>query len=198
MSARLRWRRSPGAVGDRGRARASHRRRRPAVRDAVTRREWIGVALTAFGLAVLAATLDGEPAALTRATSRGRWRSSSSSLRRRAAAALVSRRARVLAVSAGLLWAASDTSIKALSSHLSTLGMGVLDRSARVRDPGRVADRAADLGAEPPARGGGADDRADECGGEPDDDRSRTGRLRRAAPDRPACARGRDCSRSRW
>jgi hypothetical protein len=32
----------------------------------------------------------------------------------------------LLAVSAGLLWAASDTSIKALSSHLSALGIGVL------------------------------------------------------------------------
>ncbi len=35
-------------------------------------------------------------------------------------------RANRLAVSAGLLWAASDTSIKALSSHLGTLGAGVL------------------------------------------------------------------------
>jgi hypothetical protein len=32
----------------------------------------------------------------------------------------------LLAVSAGLLWAASDTSIKALSSHLGALGLGVL------------------------------------------------------------------------
>ena len=32
----------------------------------------------------------------------------------------------MLAVSAGLLWAASDTSIKALSSHLGALGFGVL------------------------------------------------------------------------
>lgn len=31
-----------------------------------------------------------------------------------------------LAVSAGLLWAASDTSIKALSSHLGQLGIGVV------------------------------------------------------------------------
>jgi len=38
---------------------------------------------------------------------------------------VVSRKAHVLAVSAGLLWAASDTSIKALSSHLSALGIGV-------------------------------------------------------------------------
>lgn len=32
----------------------------------------------------------------------------------------------LLAVSAGLLWAASDTSIKALSSHLGSLGLGVV------------------------------------------------------------------------
>ena len=40
--------------------------------------------------------------------------------------ALRPRRAPLLAVSAGLLWAASDTSIKALSSHLGSLGAGVL------------------------------------------------------------------------
>jgi hypothetical protein len=40
--------------------------------------------------------------------------------------AAASRRSGLLAVSAGLLWAASDTSIKALSSHLGSLGAGVL------------------------------------------------------------------------
>ena len=39
---------------------------------------------------------------------------------------LASRRSAALAVGAGLLWAASDTSIKALSSHLGSLGAGVL------------------------------------------------------------------------
>jgi len=38
----------------------------------------------------------------------------------------VSKRGTTLAVAAGLLWAASDTSIKALSSHLGSLGFGVL------------------------------------------------------------------------
>jgi hypothetical protein len=38
----------------------------------------------------------------------------------------LSSRAALLAVSAGLLWAASDTSIKALSSHLHGLGAGVI------------------------------------------------------------------------
>ena len=41
-------------------------------------------------------------------------------------AALFSRRANALAVAAGLEWAASDTSIKALSSHVGALGAGVL------------------------------------------------------------------------
>jgi hypothetical protein len=41
-------------------------------------------------------------------------------------AAVARGRANGLAVSAGLLWAASDTSIKALSSHLHKLGAGVL------------------------------------------------------------------------
>jgi hypothetical protein len=93
----------------------------------VTRREWIGVALTAAGLAFLAATLgngadsahshyDGGTLAIY-VTAAG-------------VAGLViaarSRRATALAVSAGLLWAASDTSIKALSGHLGSLGIGVL------------------------------------------------------------------------
>ena len=93
----------------------------------VTRRERVGVALMAAGLAFLAATLDGDA------------RSAHSHYDPSTLAAYVgclgiaglalaagSRRAYVLAVSAGLLWAASDTSIKALSSHLGQLGVGVL------------------------------------------------------------------------
>ena len=94
----------------------------------VTRREWIGVTLTAAGLAALAATLDGDARsahsdyadgtliAFLLVTAGGGL----------LVTALFSRRASVLAVAAGLLWAASDTSIKALSSHLGTLGVGVL------------------------------------------------------------------------
>ncbi len=93
----------------------------------VHRREWIGVALTAAGLAALAATLDG-------AGSGARSQYAPSTLAIYLAVvcsaglllAIVSRRGTVLAVSAGLLWAASDTSIKALSSHLGKLGAGVL------------------------------------------------------------------------
>ncbi len=93
----------------------------------VTRREWIGVGLTAAGLAFLAATLGGvarsahshyDPTTL--AIYAGAVGGVGLTL------ALRSRRANVLAVAAGLLWAASDTSIKALSSHLSALGWGVL------------------------------------------------------------------------
>src|ERR1035437_1567259 len=92
----------------------------------VSRREWIGVGLTAAGLAFLAATLDGDghgaqsrydPTTLAiyigAVGFAGLW------------LAAWSRRATILAVSAGLLWAASDTSIKALSSHLGSLGVGV-------------------------------------------------------------------------
>jgi hypothetical protein len=108
---------------------------------AVTRREWICVALTAAGLAFLAATLDGDAGsahshytpstlaiylvvlsaaaialvAFSNIGGAGRGKSGSGGAR-----------PAMLAVSAGLLWAASDTSIKALSSHLSRLGFGVL------------------------------------------------------------------------
>ena len=97
----------------------------------VTRREWIGVALTAAGLAFLAATLDGggdsahsdyETATLTLyvgvAATLG------------LVAALIGRDGYrdgiPLALSAGLLWGASDVSIKALSDHLGDDGILVL------------------------------------------------------------------------
>jgi hypothetical protein len=94
---------------------------------AVTRREWVGVALTAVGLAFLAATVGGDassahssyqptPMAIFLAVLGG-------------AGLLLSLRPgrpELLAVSAGLLWATSDTSIKALSSHVDHLGIAVL------------------------------------------------------------------------
>jgi hypothetical protein len=93
----------------------------------VTRREWIGVGLTAAGLAFLAATLNG---AGNSAHSHYRPGTLAIYIGAVAAVGLLlaarTRRATVLAVSAGLLWAASDTSIKALSSHLGKLGIGVL------------------------------------------------------------------------
>ena len=95
---------------------------------AVTRREWIGVALTAAGLAFLAATLGGS--ALRGAHSHYDPTTLAIYVAAVGAAGLIiataSRRATALAVAAGLMWAASDTSIKALSSHLPALGAGVL------------------------------------------------------------------------
>lgn len=89
----------------------------------VTRREWIGVALAAAGLAFLAATLDGgadeahsayEPATLAifvaAVIAVGIAVAVAGNETRRAGV--------LLAASAGLLWAASDTTIKALSDRL--------------------------------------------------------------------------------
>jgi hypothetical protein len=96
-------------------------------RITVTRREWIGVGLTAAGLAVLAATLNGGGR-----SAQSHYAPGTLAIYLAVVSgvglvlAVVSRRGTVLAVSAGLLWAASDTSIKALSSHLSALGIGVL------------------------------------------------------------------------
>lgn len=93
----------------------------------VTRREWVGVLLTAAGLAFLAATLSGDGRA---AHSRYEPGTLAIFLIVVGLAGLIlsarPRRPAFLAVSAGLLWAASDTSIKALSSHLHALGLGVV------------------------------------------------------------------------
>ena len=93
----------------------------------VTRRQWICVALTAAGLAFLAATLDGDangahshydPATLALFLVIVGCAGLILALR--------PRRPAMLAASAGLLWAVSDTSIKALSSHLGSLGWAVV------------------------------------------------------------------------
>jgi hypothetical protein len=93
----------------------------------VTRREWTGVLLTAAGLAFLAATLSGDG---NDAHARYDPTTLAVFLSVVGAAGLAlafrPRRPALLAVSAGLLWAASDTSIKALSSHLGQLGLGVV------------------------------------------------------------------------
>ncbi len=107
----------------------------------VTRREWICVGLTAAGLAFLAATLDGDAGSahshydpstlviylvvLSAAATAVVVFPGLANRRQRGPDSSGARPA-MLAVSAGLLWAASDTSIKALSSHLSQLGFGVL------------------------------------------------------------------------
>ena len=89
----------------------------------VSRREWIGVALAAAGLAFLAATLDG-------GADEAHWDYEATTLAVFVAAVIAAGiatavagrsgpRAGVLfAASAGLLWAASDTTIKALSDGL--------------------------------------------------------------------------------
>lgn len=96
----------------------------------VTRREWIGVALTATGLAFLAATLEG-----VGDSAHNDWEAARLVVYVCAlsgvglAAAVMSgddeRGGLSLAVSAGLLWGASDVSIKALSVHVDE-GIGVL------------------------------------------------------------------------
>ena len=98
----------------------------------VTRREWIGVALTAAGLATLAATLHG-----TGDSAHGDWEASRLALDVALGTVVglilvpvAGRHARregvLLAVSAGLLWGASDVTIKALSGRLGDLGAGVM------------------------------------------------------------------------
>jgi hypothetical protein len=97
----------------------------------VTRREWIGVALAAAGLAFLAATLDGDADSA---------HSSYGTATLTAFVAIVGTAGIVVAVlgregpragvllgaSAGLLWAASDTSIKALSGKLGDEGAAAI------------------------------------------------------------------------
>ncbi len=97
----------------------------------VTRREWIGVALAAAGLAFLAATLDGDADSA---------HSSYDTATLTAFIAIVGttgivvaavgrdgpRAGVLLGAAAGLLWAASDTSIKALSDHLGDEGAATI------------------------------------------------------------------------
>jgi drug/metabolite transporter (DMT)-like permease len=93
----------------------------------VTRREWIGVALTAAGLAFLAATLEGTAdsahheyeqavfyTTIVAATLAGAYLASRSTS------------GPALAISAGLLWAASDITIKALTGKTDLGVIGVV------------------------------------------------------------------------
>ena len=93
----------------------------------VTRREWIGVALTAAGLAFLAATLEGTAdsahheyeqavfyTTIVAATLAGAYLASRSTS------------GPALAISAGLLWAASDITIKALTGKTDLGVVGVV------------------------------------------------------------------------
>ena len=97
----------------------------------VTRREWIGVALAAAGLAFLAATLDGDADS---AHSSYDTETLTAFIAIVGAAGLVvavlgrngPRAGVLLGASAGLLWAASDTSIKALSGQLGDEGAAAI------------------------------------------------------------------------
>ncbi len=89
----------------------------------VTRREWIGVALTATGLAVLAATLDGAGDSAHSDWNAGLLTVYLSACLGLGAGAATAARSTVqggtlLAASAGLIWGASDVAIKALSDRL--------------------------------------------------------------------------------
>jgi hypothetical protein len=97
----------------------------------VTRREWVGVALAALGLAFLAATLGGtaqsahsdyDPARLVP------WIGGLAAIALAVAVAggRGARAGTLLGVSAGVFWAASDTSIKALSDHLGESAASIL------------------------------------------------------------------------
>jgi multidrug transporter EmrE-like cation transporter len=98
----------------------------------VTRREWIGVALCAAGLAFLAATV-GDTAHDKHSHYTGSTLAVYDVLLVAASLALMSIAHRsgdatglALAVAAGLQWGASDVTIKALSDHLGADGAGVL------------------------------------------------------------------------
>ncbi|MET0927209.1 MAG: hypothetical protein ABWY90_07525 [Solirubrobacterales bacterium] len=89
----------------------------------VTRREWIGVGLAALGLAFLAATLEGAGDEAHADYETARLLTylvvvGAAAIAVAVAAIRNSREGVMLGVSAGLYWAASDTSIKALSGEL--------------------------------------------------------------------------------
>jgi drug/metabolite transporter (DMT)-like permease len=89
----------------------------------VTRREWIGVALTAAGLAFLAATIEGAGDSAHSAYAAGTLLTFevvtiALAVGAGVASRVAARPALALAASAGLLWGASDSAIKALSDEL--------------------------------------------------------------------------------
>ena len=97
----------------------------------VTRREWIGVALAALGLAFLAATLSGTGSEAHSDYQVARlvpWIAGVAALAALAATASArsANTGALLGASAGLFWAASDTSIKALSGQLGDGAAAVL------------------------------------------------------------------------
>ncbi len=98
----------------------------------VSRREWIGVALTAVGLAALAATLGDSAGDAHSSYATGGLALYAGTLTVAAGLCCLAVRADppyagpVMGVAAGLLWGASDICIKALSGRLGDLGPLVL------------------------------------------------------------------------
>jgi hypothetical protein len=97
----------------------------------VTKREWIGVALAALGLAFLAATLDGAGDSAHSDYELARLVPFLAAVGALAAAVAAAgmggpREGILLGASAGLFWAASDTAIKALSDQLDQGAAAVL------------------------------------------------------------------------
>jgi multidrug transporter EmrE-like cation transporter len=97
----------------------------------VTRREWIGVGLAAIGLAFLSATIGGTGDSAYSSYDPARLWPWVGALAVAAFVVAGMSRGRVhegvvLGASAGLFWAASDTSIKALTDHLSDGATAVL------------------------------------------------------------------------
>ena len=163
----------------------------------VTRREWIGVALTAAGLAFLAATLEG-----TTDSAHHDYEAVifyfTVGLATLAGIVLASRSSSgpALAVSAGLFWAGSDITIKALTGKTDLGVLGVVVAPVRARDRRPQPRRPARLGPLAPARPGRPGDRPHERDREHRHDRRRPDRLPGAAARRPARA-GRPARRLR-
>jgi hypothetical protein len=112
----------------------------------VTRREWIGVALAALGLAFLAATLEGAGSGAHSDYEPGRLAAYEIIVACGAGAALFvalesPREGVLLGAAAGMLWAGSDTAIKALSGEL-----GEASAAAIVLSPLAVVIAIASLG----------------------------------------------------
>ena len=149
---------------------------------AVTRREWIGVGLTAAGLAFLAATLSG----VGHSAQSHYHPAHAGDLRRRGGGCRsAARRPVEESDRAGGLGRPPMGGLGHLDQGPQLASRQARDRragaSARIRDPRRLAARTAHLRPQSPARGSGARDRAHERRGEPDDDRRRADRVRRAA-----------------
>jgi hypothetical protein len=96
--------------------------------QSVSRREWIGVALTAAGLAFLAATIGstGDSAHGTYGDVQLAVVVGAASVAGLAATVRGGESGPMLGVAAGLLWAGSDITIKALSGKTGALGWGVV------------------------------------------------------------------------